>query len=146
MTTLLGGMSFRLTLRAAGLKATSTSGRSPGVWMSVDENWIWKPDTPGSEPAGARISAGKSGKVDRSFPSTADVLVKCVPVTCMPSPESPAKRMTTLSIVSRFLAVASVPVAVGGVMVSPIKKRPRRAGAVISVADDHKLMGWDVNG
>ena len=51
-------------------------------------------------PAGARISAGKSGRVDRSLPSSAEVLVNWVPVSCMPSPESPAKRMTTSSIFS----------------------------------------------
>src|SRR3954467_1057334 len=49
-------------------------------------------------PAGARISAGKSGSVDRSLPKTALTLVKRSPVSCMPSPESPAKRMTTLLI------------------------------------------------
>ena len=40
----------------------ATSVRSiPGVWMS----WFgadWNPETPGKEPAGARISARKSGK------------------------------------------------------------------------------------
>ena len=36
--------------------------------MSWSAKWIWKPETPGSEPAGARISAGKSGSVDRSLP------------------------------------------------------------------------------
>jgi len=54
-------------------------------------------EAPGSEPVGARISAGKSGKVARSFPKTAAVLVNCVPVSCMPSPESPAKRIVTRS-------------------------------------------------
>ena len=49
-------------LSAAGFIATRTSGWSPGVWMSVELKLIWKPDTPGSEPAGARISAGKSGQ------------------------------------------------------------------------------------
>ena len=51
-------------------------------------------------PAGARISAGKSGKVARSLPNSAAVLVNWLPVICMPSPESPAKRMTALSSVS----------------------------------------------
>src|SRR6185295_8406526 len=60
----------------------------------------WKADTPGRVPAGARISAGKSGSVDRSLPNSAEVLVNCVPVSCMPSPESPAKRMTTSVIFS----------------------------------------------
>ena len=55
------GSSPRLDLSAAGFIATSTSGSSPGVWISVLEKLSWKPETPGSEPAGARISAGKSG-------------------------------------------------------------------------------------
>src|SRR5271167_4187327 len=59
--------------------------------------WTWKAETPARVPAGARISAGKSGKVARSFPSSADVVVKRSPASCMPSPESPAKRMTTRS-------------------------------------------------
>ena len=84
-------------LSAAGFIATSTSGWSPGVWICDDEKLIWKPDTPGREPAGARISAGKSGKVLMSLPKTAAVRVNCVPVSCIPSPESPAKRMVTLS-------------------------------------------------
>ena len=58
---------------------------------------IWKPLTPGSEPAGARISAGKSGSVLTSLPKTAAVRVNWVPVSCIPSPESPAKRMVTRS-------------------------------------------------
>ncbi len=52
------GRSARFALSAAGFMATSTSGASPGVWMSEAEKLIWNPDTPGSEPAGARISAG----------------------------------------------------------------------------------------
>src|SRR4051794_38363269 len=63
--------------------------------MSWSAKCSWKPDTPGSEPAGARISAGKSGNVARSLPDTAVSEVKRPPVSCMPSPESPAKRMTT---------------------------------------------------
>ena len=59
------------TLSAAGFIATSTLGWSPGVRMSWSAKWTWKPDTPGSEPAGARISAGKSGNVARSLPKTA---------------------------------------------------------------------------
>ena len=48
-------------------------------------------------PAGARISAGKFGSVDRSLPNRAVCEVNRSPVSCMPSPESPAKRMTTRS-------------------------------------------------
>src|SRR5215216_18464 len=63
--------------------------------MSVEEKWIWNPETPASVPAGARISAGKSGSVLMSLPTSADVSVNCVPASCMPSPESPAKRIVT---------------------------------------------------
>ena len=66
-------------MSAAGFIATSTSGASPGVWMSFEEKLIWKPETPGSEPAGARISAGKSGSVAMSLPKTAAVRVNWVP-------------------------------------------------------------------
>ena len=95
-----------LTLSAAGFIATSTFGWSPGVRMSWSAKCTWNPETPGSEPAGARISAGKSGKVARSFPKTAVSLVKRSPVSCMPSPESPAKRMTTRSSCSTGLDLA----------------------------------------
>ena len=37
---------------------------------------------------------GKSGKVARSLPASAVVRVNWPPVSCMPSPESPAKRTT----------------------------------------------------
>ncbi len=93
-----GVTSPRFALRAAGFMATSTWGASPGVRMSWSEMWIWKAETPARVPAGARISAGKSGRVARSLPKTALVSVNRVPVTCMPSPESPAKRITTRSI------------------------------------------------
>src|SRR2546430_11346558 len=82
-------------LRAAGFIATRTFGASPGVRMSWSAKWSWKPETPGSEPAGARISAGKSGRVEMSFPRSAVSEVNCEPVSCMPSPESPAKRTIT---------------------------------------------------
>ncbi len=91
---------------AAGFIATSTFGASPGVRMSWSAKWTWKPETPGNEPAGARISAGKSGKVERSLPKRAVSLAKRSPVSCIPSPESPAKRTMTLSICSTgFVAI-----------------------------------------
>ena len=49
-------------LSAAGFIATSTSGASPACGSRADEKLIWKPETPGSEPAGARISAGIVGQ------------------------------------------------------------------------------------
>src|SRR5438270_7285627 len=93
-----GCRSRMLVFRAAGFIATRTLGESPGVRMSWSAKWSWKPDTPASDPAGARISAGKSGRVARSFPRTAVALVNRSPVICIPSPESAAKRMTTCSI------------------------------------------------
>jgi hypothetical protein len=69
------GRGRRLVFSAAGFIATSTSGASPGVRMSWSAKCSWKPDTPGSEPAGARISAGKSGSVARSLPNWAVALV-----------------------------------------------------------------------
>ena len=90
---------------AAGFIATSTSGWSPGVRMSWSAKWIWKPETPGSDPAGARISAGKSGSVERSLPIAAVSFVNCAPVSCMPSPESPAKRIVTCSTCSMDFAM-----------------------------------------
>ena len=46
------GRSLRFVRSAAGFIATRTFGASPGVRMSWSEKWIWKPETPGSEPAG----------------------------------------------------------------------------------------------
>src|SRR2546421_49208 len=42
-----------------------------------------------------------------SLPIIADVLVNCVPVSCIPSPESPAKRIVTVSSSSRCLSIVS---------------------------------------
>jgi hypothetical protein len=47
--------------------------------------WTWKADTPASVPAGARISAGKSGSVARSFPKSALALVNRSPVSFDPA-------------------------------------------------------------
>ena len=65
--------------------------------MSWSEMWTWKAETPAMVPAGALISAGYSGRVERSFPKMALALVNRSPVSCMPSPESPANRMMTSS-------------------------------------------------
>ena len=89
------GRSAMFVFRAAGFIATSTFGASPGVRMSKSAKWSWKPETPGSDPAGARISAGKSGSVEMSLPSNAVSEVNCEPVSCIPSPESPANRTIT---------------------------------------------------
>src|SRR5919108_75353 len=75
--------------------------------MSRDAKWIWNAETPARVPAGARISAGKSGSVARSFPSTAVAVVNLSPVSCIPSPESPANRTTTRSFSSTVLVMRS---------------------------------------
>ena len=103
-----GVMSRRFAFSAAGFIATSTFGESPGVEISWSEMCTWNDDTPAIVPAGARISAGKLGSVARSLPNTADSSVKRSPTSCMPSPESPAKRITTRSSVSaRRIGLAS---------------------------------------
>ena len=84
-------------MSAAGFIATSTFGSPPGVRMSREAKWIWKAETPASVPAGARISAGKSGSVTRSLPIIAVAAANRVPASCIPSPESPANRTTTRS-------------------------------------------------
>ena len=86
-----------LALSAAGFMATSTLGASPGVMMSRLAKWSWKLETPARVPAGARISAGKLGNVERSLPKVAVSEVNRSPVSCIPSPESPANRMMTRS-------------------------------------------------
>ncbi len=97
MTVAPWGRSGRFALSAAGFIATSTSGASPAVRMSWSAKCTWNDETPGSVPWGARISAGKFGSVTRSLPKTADSWVNRSPVSCMPSPESPANRMITRS-------------------------------------------------
>ena len=54
-------ISATFAFNAAGFMATRTFGNSPGVRMSRDAKWIWNAETPATVPAGARISAGKSG-------------------------------------------------------------------------------------
>ena len=102
-----GRTSLRFAFRPAGFMATSTSGSSPGVRISKSAICTWKEDTPASVPAGARISAGKLGNVARSFPNAADASVNRVPANCIPSPESPAKRMMTFSTSSLTEGVSS---------------------------------------
>ncbi len=119
-----------LTFSAAGFIATSTSGASPGVKTSRLEKCSWKPLTPASVPAGARISAGKSGRVLRSLPASAVSLVKCCPASCMPSPESPANRMTTSSRSSIALApLAPAPATAAVALSGSIVLGPRLSSA-----------------
>src|SRR4051795_3032230 len=103
-----GLRSATLVLSAAGFIATSTSGASPAVSIADEPKLIWKAETPKVVPWGARISAGKSGKVARSLPASAVDKVNWPPVSCMPSPLSPAKRTTTASGAGWALASAGV--------------------------------------
>src|SRR5664280_2733097 len=103
------GRSPMLAFRAAGFIATSTVGASPGVTIEWSAKCTWNADTPGIVPAGARISAGKSGSVDRLLPNAAVSTVNRSPVSCIPSPESPANRMTTsVRVWTGFAAVCLV--------------------------------------
>src|SRR4051812_4447305 len=109
--------------------ATSTSGASPGVMMSWSAKCSWNELTAGRVPVGAGISAGKFGSVDRSLPKDAVSLVNRLPVSCMPSPESPASRMTTRSRVTTLLTSppGAEPFAVvdpSGVLVLVISHQP----------------------
>src|SRR5262245_9258390 len=99
--------SARWTVSAAGFIATRQSRRSPGVYTRRLPNWSWKLETPKRVPAGARISAGKFGSVEMSLPAHAASVVNCSPVTCIPSPESPAKRITARVSVRCGLARAA---------------------------------------
>src|SRR5689334_15110604 len=92
-----GASSAMFAVSAAGFIATRTFGMSPGVRISWSEMWTWNDETPAIVPASARISAGKFGIVARSLPNVALTSVKRSPTSCMPSPESPAKRITTRS-------------------------------------------------
>ena len=120
-----------------GSSRPARRGRRPAVRMSWSAKCTWNDETPGSVPWGARISAGKFGSVNRSLPNAADSWVNRSPVSCMPSPESPANRMMTRSScltclaspVVHFLVAPAVRPAVGlafgGV---PAAGGPRRRG------------------
>ena len=84
------------TLSAAAFIATITSALSPGVNTPLP-TLTWKPLTPPNVPCGARISAGKSGRVLISLPRMAESDENNPPVNCIPSPESPQNRTTILS-------------------------------------------------
>src|SRR3984885_5142571 len=119
--------SARFALSAAGFIATSTFGVSPGVRMSREAKWIWNAETPASVPAGARISAGKFGSVARSLPTIAVASVNRLPTSCIPSPESPAKRTTTRSRSSTVLVIC---VRQGSIRLTHSTREPRRSFAL----------------
>src|SRR4051794_26569744 len=133
------------TLSAAGFIDTSTFGRPPGVRMSREAKWIWKADTPARVPAGARISAGKSGRVTRSLPINAVAAAKRSPASCMPSPESPANRTTTRSFSSTGTAFVASPSAFLAPSASECRDasgRARRDGSVLH-ACEHVFVRWE---
>src|SRR3954465_1860491 len=124
-------ISPRFAFSAAGFIATRTSGVSPGVRMSREAKWIWKAETPATVPAGARISAGKSGSVARSFPNTAVASVNRLPASCMPSPESPAMRTTTRSRVSLAFTLRFKPVLPDGFNGLGVEEAPHHVACPI---------------
>ena len=73
----------RVAFRLQKVEALSPDGSAQEVFRA------------GAPLSGARISAGKSGSVEMSLPRSAVSDVNCEPVSCMPSPESPAKRTIT---------------------------------------------------
>ena len=97
---------------AAGFMAISASTESPGVYTSVDENCIWKPLTPGSVPAGARISAGKSGKVAKIVAEQRRGVGELAAGDLHAVAGIAAKRMTARSITSRLRLGSSSIVAI----------------------------------
>ena len=61
----------------------------------VDYDHEGEREAPAMVPCGARVSAGKLGRVEKSLPTSAESAVNLSPVSCIPSPESPANLMTT---------------------------------------------------
>ena len=100
--------SAKLTFKAAGFIATRTSNLSPGVWISWLLNCNWNELTPANVPWGALISAGKSGSVAISFPNKAELVVNWLPVSCIPSPESPANLMVIKSTSLEFISLFAI--------------------------------------
>ena len=89
--------SARLALRGRRVHGDQNLGRVAGRQDVAIGEVDLEPADAGQCARRGAISAGKSGIVLTSLPKTADVLVNWVPVNCIPSPESPAKRMTTES-------------------------------------------------
>src|SRR5688572_32924639 len=89
----------------------------------------WNAETPASVPAGARISAGNSGNVARSLPNCALTLVNRSPVSCIPSPESPAKRTTTWLMVRVGMTRGAVSVTPPPLVGRSCVRQARRARA-----------------
>src|SRR2546423_643395 len=78
-------------IRAAGFMATSTLGWSPGVRMSREAKWIWKAETPWGVPAGARISAGGSGRGGRALSARAVASAEQPPAKLQPATHTAAQ-------------------------------------------------------
>src|SRR5215510_11406599 len=80
-------------------------------WIHGHQNvWLitWCPNVMTGKIQLKAAHAGKTaGRVEMSLPTIAEVLVNCVPVSCIPSPESPAKRIVTASSSSRCLSMVS---------------------------------------
>src|SRR5258708_5858645 len=108
------------------------SGASPGVRVAWAAKCSWKLDAPGRVPAGALISAGKLGSVDRSLPNLAVSWVNLSPASCMPSPESPANLIMTRSRCWTCL------VTVGGLLHAPRPGSDKHCGRGDGVHPDSR--------
>ena len=80
-----------MTRRLVVLAAVATALAVPAI--SFADSGSGSPPTATHD--GSKISAGKSGNVARSLPNSAVSLENRSPVSCIPSPESPAKRTMT---------------------------------------------------
>jgi len=63
-------------------------------------------------PAGARISAGKSGSVERSLPSSAEVVVNWLPVSWQTAPDRLFSSEIRVYVVNRTGVLAAVAAAI----------------------------------
>ncbi|GAA0246248.1 hypothetical protein GCM10009539_34510 [Cryptosporangium japonicum] len=92
-------------------------------------------------PCGARISAGKFGNVDKSLPNDAVSEVNRSPVNCIPSPESPANRITTRS--NRWTCLLTRPSSVarhrGSARTPPTATRPGDQGTAMPECGARRL-------
>ncbi len=74
-----GSHRVHVGLQSGRVHGHQHAGASPGVRMSWSEMWTWKAETPARVPAGALISAGKSGMVAVSLPNSELTVVKLGP-------------------------------------------------------------------
>jgi hypothetical protein len=82
---------------AAAAPAAAAAAEGPGTRKAAPDTQELGTGGAATVPAGALISAGKSVTVATSSNNMAEITAKRCPVNCIPSPESPAKRIAKLS-------------------------------------------------